>query len=203
MNKRGQFFIFAAIIIVSVVIGLMGISNYVNVNDEPRGFSDLTKELGQETNQVINYESISGDSGKLDNFTNQALENLIDADPDREIIVIFGNSSKLTVTNCAKEKVLIIVDGVPGSSLDGCLKSSTICTGSGSSQVCTSTTLFETEKPNAVKTYKTTLDTPASKKISLQFASGKTYEFDISAGQNFFSVLKKNLKEEEYVDTSK
>ena len=203
MNKRGQFFIFAAIIIVTIIVGLMGISNYAKVNDEPRGFYDLTKELGQETNQVINYDSISGDPGKVEDFTNQVLENLIDRDPGREIIVIYGNSMQMTVTNCAKETVEIFSGGVSQGNVPGCLEVKETCVTFSGVKTCTYPTIFEVDQINPVKSYKKVITTPSNKIIDLKFPDGKIYEFKISAGQNFFSVLKKNLKEEEYVDTSK
>lgn len=55
MNKRGQFYITAAIIIVLAISGLSGIATYAIIKPEPRTISDLGVDLKEESARMIDY----------------------------------------------------------------------------------------------------------------------------------------------------
>ncbi len=55
MNKRGQFYILAAIIIVMFLFGISSISTYAVVKPEPRTVYDLSRDLNRESYKVIEY----------------------------------------------------------------------------------------------------------------------------------------------------
>lgn len=55
MNKRGQFYIIAAILIVMVLFGMASISTYAVIKPEPRTIYDLSKDLDRESYKVIEY----------------------------------------------------------------------------------------------------------------------------------------------------
>jgi len=54
MNKKGQFYLLAAIIIISLIIGFSTVSNYVK-KTSPAKLYDLGEELGIESVEVIEY----------------------------------------------------------------------------------------------------------------------------------------------------
>jgi hypothetical protein len=55
MNKRGQVFLMAAIIIVGVIVGVSSISTDALVGDSNEAFYDLSEEVGFETKRVLDY----------------------------------------------------------------------------------------------------------------------------------------------------
>ena len=54
-GKRAQFYIIAAVIIVVVIIGLVGVRNYIRVREEPQEFYDLSEVLSREGTAVVDY----------------------------------------------------------------------------------------------------------------------------------------------------
>ena len=58
-NRRGQFYLIAAIVIISVIIGFTSISNYSKKQDYEK-VNDLKEELQIETGKVIEYSSSQG-----------------------------------------------------------------------------------------------------------------------------------------------
>ena len=55
MNKRDQFYIIAAILIVMVLFGMASISTYVVVKPEPKTIYDLSKDLDRESYKILEY----------------------------------------------------------------------------------------------------------------------------------------------------
>ncbi|NCO11770.1 hypothetical protein CO038_04820 [Candidatus Pacearchaeota archaeon CG_4_9_14_0_2_um_filter_39_13] len=93
MNKRGQFFIIAAIIIVSAISGLTGIANYAEVSDDQRAFYDLSEEVGFESKKVLDWGVFNEeDVGKL---TESFLANYSDYIGQEEVIFIFGDKDNV------------------------------------------------------------------------------------------------------------
>ena len=56
MNKRGQFYLVAAIVIIAVIVGIAGISNY-SKKSEDRELTDLKIELNSEIEKTFEYIS--------------------------------------------------------------------------------------------------------------------------------------------------
>jgi|SRR3989344_4202469 len=59
MNKRGQVFLMAAIIIVGVMLSLVRTTNKSTAREEPEAFFDLAEEIGFETKRVLDYGVIN------------------------------------------------------------------------------------------------------------------------------------------------
>ena len=99
MNKKGQFYLLAAIIIVAVIIGFAAVSNYAKKKSDVKIY-DLGEELGIEGGQVLEFGTYkTGDAGtKLGEFselyTSYAGEN-------KELYFIFGDENKITVATYA------------------------------------------------------------------------------------------------------
>ena len=102
MNKKGQVYIIASLIIIFVIIGLAGVSNYVTVKKEPQKFYDIGQVLKMEGIQVVANTNFNPQSNLnqnigtyLDLFANYTRENI---NEDFNMIVIYGDSSSGNVS---------------------------------------------------------------------------------------------------------
>ncbi len=73
MEKKGQFFLVAAVIIIVVILGLAGISNRLITKTENTRIYELSKELDLESESVINYGIYNSEdiANLLQNFSTQ------------------------------------------------------------------------------------------------------------------------------------
>ncbi len=103
MNKRGQFYLVGAIVIVSLIIGFVTITNYTK-QDQSTKIYDLSQELGVEGNQVLEYglvnqgTQIAGSNVKsldelIPDFTNKYSKYL--SDDKVKLVFIFGDKDGL------------------------------------------------------------------------------------------------------------
>ena len=67
MNKRGQFYLVAAVIIVLVVIGISSVKTYSVIKSEPQNLEDLSLELSEETARIVDYGVYNGEN-KIEDF---------------------------------------------------------------------------------------------------------------------------------------
>lgn len=100
MNKKGQFYLLAAIIIIIAIFSLYTIRNYVKTEPEERTVYDLKNELTFETGKVVDFSIYS----KSD--TNRVIENWTDlyvkANQGKEIenfVFVYGNGTLLNVVS--------------------------------------------------------------------------------------------------------
>ncbi|MDO8622703.1 MAG: hypothetical protein Q7R52_00485 [archaeon] len=63
MNKRGQFYLFAAIIIIGIILGFATISNSINATRDDTKVTELADAINIELGKVMEYQKIE-DSGK-------------------------------------------------------------------------------------------------------------------------------------------
>lgn len=94
MNKKGQVFLIAALIIATLIFSVSRTFNSVKVGKNQGAFYDLTKEIDYETKRVIDYGVVNGvpNVGKI-SFS--FLNNYTDYLKDQEVIYVFGNSSDI------------------------------------------------------------------------------------------------------------
>ena len=112
MDKKGQFFLLAAVIISVIVISIGVTTNRAVVQTEPTSFYDFSYEVEREVGEVFNYEVYSEVSGgELDEFVFLMAEEIQDEDPSSGFVFIFGNNTNLTVDNYDSSSIEII----PGS----------------------------------------------------------------------------------------
>jgi len=186
MEKRGQFFILAAVIISSVIVGLAGTANYVKTNQVPENFYALNSEINSESNKVIDYVVYNEESDRaLEDFISKVAENILDQDPDTELYFIYGDTSSVTVnTDYAKE----------GGSAEA---SSEISLQIGD-RVFEKTTR---DKANTYRSYVSTVPiTPEmEEKITLHI-SEKEYDFPLRENLKIISLIKKDIKNETYIN---
>ena len=127
MDKRGQFFLLAAVII-SVVILSLGVDvNRAIVSEEPDSFYDFSYEVKRETGAVIDYEVYSNvDGGELDDFVELLAKNTKENNPDADLMFIYGNKSYLKLKNYGAKDAYVEGEEVPGNSNN---KKNKVCVG--------------------------------------------------------------------------
>jgi len=63
-NKRGQFYLLAAVVIVALIIGFAGVSNYLNKKNQTKIY-DVKEELNIEGKDVLEYGILRGKDVEL------------------------------------------------------------------------------------------------------------------------------------------
>ena len=182
INRRGQFYLLAAIIIIAVIIGFATITNYAKSKSNIKLY-DLGEELGIEGGEVLDYGTINGegivvtirDSGEVINIMEHftALYDLY-AGENKKIYYVFGNNNNIKAYNyidISQGTVSITVTGVP-SNLDILAK-------------------IRNDLPP-----ETITKTGDLIKISI---GENIYDFDLKPGENFYFVISQEIGEEEYI----
>jgi len=97
-NKKGQFYLIAAIIIITIILGFVAISNYSKKKSAIKIY-DLGEELGIESENVLDF-------GTYNEYNETEMETLLNdfieiyatyIEEGIEIYFIFGNFEKITV----------------------------------------------------------------------------------------------------------
>ncbi len=90
MNKRGQFYLVAAIIIVTIIVGFVSITNYVK-KGETVLIKEVSEELSIETQKVQEYEVVAGED-KMNDYALTYSEHIGDS---IELYLITGISPNI------------------------------------------------------------------------------------------------------------
>ena len=170
--KKAQLFIIAAVIIVGVLFSLFAVTNYVKTKPKPTAFYDLSEELSSESSQVIDYATYTqGDANSLvQDFSQKYADYCCNSTSnDVELVFVYGNSDQLTMLNYTTQT------GTVGGELGGTSASTTITT-------------LEPQITNI----------PPDAPINVTIGN-VTYNFQLSPGENFFFVIKKDIGEEKHV----
>ena len=111
-NKKGQFYIVAAIIIVLVLAGIASVKSYAIVSPEPRAIQDLGSELKEETSRVVDYGIYNAGedlSLLLDNFTDtEYAPYFLQKTSDTGIVFVYGNQTDLSAVQYDTESTGVI-----------------------------------------------------------------------------------------------
>ena len=92
LNKTGQFYLMATIIIIGIVIGVLTISNY-SVKKEQIAIYDFAEELEIEGERVIDYETTTSES-EFDDFAEKYSEY---AGNEKDVYFIVGELGDMEV----------------------------------------------------------------------------------------------------------
>lgn len=120
MYKRGQFYLIAAIVIVTIIISLGVVYNRVHVTAEESKIYDLSEEINFEAAQIIDNGVLTG---SLSNVSSR-IENLTDAysksNPNQDFFLVFGDgeTGELSVLYYNKSKTGSIGISAGGSIFD-------------------------------------------------------------------------------------
>ena len=173
-NKRGQFYILAAMIIVIVIAGFATINNYAKKRSIVKLY-DVGDELNIESSKVIDYgvTTTTDLDEVIDDFT--ASYNTY-AGEDKEIYFIFGNQNVVSlITSEEVETGTITLLGITG-------------------------TVGQPMTQNELTRIKYTPDCTSGEicEISL-VVGGDEYDFELKPGENFYFILSQEVGDEQLV----
>jgi hypothetical protein len=98
MNKRGQFYLVAAMLIVLIMSGFAGVSSYALVNSEPETIVEISGDLSRESYSIIEYGLYNGKDVDelLTEFTGDQIgEFFLEKTQDANIIFVYGDKKDL------------------------------------------------------------------------------------------------------------
>jgi hypothetical protein len=186
MNKRGQFFIIAAVLIVLILFTLSSVSTYAVVKEDPRTINELSDELNREGFYVIDYgvfnekELATPDAdGLVDKFLVDGVgEYFLRKTKEANVIFIYGNRNGEVY---AMEYNTVNTGDIRLS-------------GIGS---------FEVDRPYAKRgdVSVTSSDNSVDVKISVA-GDEKNYEFDMADNELFYFVIVQKRGQEFFVNSN-
>jgi hypothetical protein len=198
-DKRGQFYLLAAVVIITIIVGFASINNLV----EKRGgvsLDDSADELNFESGEVLEYGVSSGEDPNdlIEHFTTSYAGY---SGEEKNILFVIGDSSILPLPGgscCAKDKPL----GTNGCTQEGCsieaFAYTDITTGSvgvGDSRLDISERDMDTFAVTITDVDEVTIIFPNS-------ADGQEYVFDVRTGENFYFVISQEVNGEEFIVTN-
>jgi len=114
MNKRGQFYIMAAVIIIAVIVGIVAVNNYASVKKPETKIYELGKELGLETGEVVSYGVYQKEDtdSLIKNWTNEYYRYAQESGVQGDWVFVYGDSEKINVyglTNSTAGEISLII----------------------------------------------------------------------------------------------
>ena len=174
MNKRGQVFLIAAVVIAGIIFGISAIETEVKLGSSNEAFYDLSEEVGFETKRVLDYGvyHVSGNPFlKIEDF----FEKYIDYLGREQVVLIVGDELAMKVYFFEEDD-----GGSVGLSWGGSPINDTI-----------PVPFMGVEDASVVSSYGETLITVLISEIN--------YEFKLRDGENFFFVIIKHEDDEKFV----
>jgi hypothetical protein len=179
MEKRGQFYLIAAVIIIAVIIGFVLISNYSKENIEYATIYGLEEGLEIESAKVLDYGIYSElDPEQMTNLLKGFTESYAEYAQLDRLYFIFGNSEQISVAgyhDLEDGEILVDIGGTKPSTLIISKKE------------------YKKEDFPAQETDIT---------IVIITINDIEYKFDLKPGENFYFILMINFKGEQYVVTN-
>lgn len=195
MQKKSQFYLIMAAVIIVVITGLISIVNYAVVKPEPVQFYDLSKQLENEVNRVIDYGTYNSVDVPtyVDKFVAEFIKYAQEKDPNIGLIYIYGNENYLTVVNYGKDEAGVIVANKSIPLTGGQAKQvSNIRLDIGGKQIGKKVI----EEKSLFGSIRQTF-APSSKTVEVQI-NNKIYTFDLRGQQYFFAIVKSEKENETY-----
>lgn len=161
LSKRGQFYLIAAVIIIIILFGLSGVTNYIKTKTPEVQTYELSKELNLESESVINYGLFN--SKDIDPLLASFAGNFTDyLSQNSDVYFVYGDETKITVlgyTRVSQGSVSIDFGGA------------------------SSTLIIEGRKLS-----KDITSTDSNNTVSVIIAN-KPYEFSLKQGENFYFLI--------------
>jgi hypothetical protein len=169
-NKKGQFYLIAAIIISLVIIGFANLKNY-STRQSTITISNFGEELQIESENVLDFGTYNGysSSSMQELMKNLSADYINYVRDGEESYFLFGDNSSITVRGYSETEKTIYVDF-----------------GSGKTAM----------EMNAGQISSSDF-TPTSSSITLTI-EGKDYLFALKSGKNFYFILFEKINGDEY-----
>lgn len=175
-DKKGQIYLIAAIIIIVVIVGLAGVTNYTLTRKKPVKFYDLSSELSEESSRVVEYGIYNErDIPRLiEDFTDNYFINYAEEkEKGTELVFVYGNKNNITVSSYTSEKTGEV----------GIIYGATKFVHTGIDKYVANRTSFTPEPPGTIE-------------VGML---GVKYNFNLQEGENFLFVISKKTEEETYI----
>ncbi len=171
MQKRGQLYFVAALIIVVLIIGLGAVYNYANSTQEDSSVFDLSEEIDYETSRVIDRGIFTGEAN-INEKVSAITEYYANRNPNSELVTILGNTTQIIAYHYQLDEA------------------GTICIQTGA---CSGILFFQKERrfPRSV--------VQDNNIVTVNLNDGSSHRFELKQGQNFYLVLIKNKEGEKFV----
>ncbi|MDP2925752.1 MAG: hypothetical protein Q8N99_05260 [Nanoarchaeota archaeon] len=174
-NKRGQFYIIAAIIIVMALTAITSVVTYAIIKPAPRTVKDLSRELNYESAKVIDYGVYNRTNMQslYYNFTDRDFVNYFMQKTSRaNITFIYGNITDLNATQFQRGSSGHVSTGRSG---------------------VISKSIVATAFPIIVSSLK--------ENVTINLLN-KEYSFRLREGENFYFVITEEKEGEVFVETN-
>ena len=109
-GRKGQFYIIAAVVIITLIVGLTTIVNKGISSPKPNTFYDLSKNFENEIVKVVDYgiynkysDPSASIEEKLEDFYLNYSEYALSIDPEISISFVYGNSSSAIIGSFEEE----------------------------------------------------------------------------------------------------
>ncbi len=97
MNKRGQFYILAAIIIGLALSGVLSVKTYAISKSEPRTITDMGSELNEEGMRIVDYGIYNSQDlgGLLNQFDEEYAPYFLKKTQKTNLVFLYGDKTEL------------------------------------------------------------------------------------------------------------
>ena len=99
MNKRGQFFLIAALVVILTLTGLNTVYNSINVSPEDNTAKNLAREMNTEMKQIIDNGFYTQTIGNITSRINHTLNIYSSLHPDAEFALFYGSQDDALSSN--------------------------------------------------------------------------------------------------------
>ncbi len=175
-NKRGQFYLLAAVIIIALILGYAAYSNYSKKKNVIRLY-DLGDQLELESAKILEYGTYNSlNETQIQTLLEGFTKDYAEYSKIEKVYFIFGNVNKITVAGyheIASGEIQVNLGGVAGTK----------------------------DLDIEAKTYTSRQYTPGSDVVII-IINGVEYAFELKPGENFYFVLVQTIGGEEYVVTN-
>lgn len=172
-NKRGQFYLAAAIVIIVVVIGFAAVQNYTQKQSSIKLY-DVKDELGIEGGKVLDFGTynVNNEADKIKLIESFASNYSEYVGVGRNLYFVFGNLEQIYVLTYTE-----VTSGSVGVSFGD-----------------TKTNLEIIEKIGKIDAYPTDSET----KVVITIEDLE-YEFELNVGENFYFIISQEIEGEQHV----
>jgi hypothetical protein len=172
MEKRGQFYLIATIIITAIIVGFAAVVNY-SEEKTPVKIQELGEELKIESEKILDYCTYNNlDETEMENLLINFIGNYSKYSEEKDLYFIFGDRSKITVIVYQESGEEIYVDVGDGNEL------LTMSGGTGKKDF-----------------------NPILNEVTIT-VKGTEYNFEIKSGENFYFIISQEIEGEQYVVTN-
>lgn len=199
-NKRGQFYLLVAIIVIAVVLGFAAMANSSKKTTNLKIY-DLGEELGIESGEVLDFGTYKQyDSAEMDKLlTNFSQLYGQYAGEGKEIYFIYGNESGTSLISSADITTGVISESIPGSTTVSMSLSEKAYQKAGA-EMSPGQPSSGSDPSNNLP-----INTPGGSSVYIESSKVKVrlgdaeYEFDLEEGQNFYFILSQEVEGEQYI----